>query len=276
MTQPRQIQYQDVFFPVLPIATVIVDFGYASVQGSYEYPLAYVYPQSYQNYLKPSVFWTPTDLDGLGVTRASFQGSNERHLSFQFGPPTWRNVDKQNVFQTLIPDRERGITRAASQGSNERHLSYQQGPPNWLNVQKPNVFQTLIPDSARGITDAAFQGSNVRPNPQPWDRNYLREWYWRETKYIQLPFNLVFNRLMVNIRLQQIQMTFGVSCNYQAEPGISATFTPEMSAAATWAPQAATGVAWSHEPGAVGGWGKESPLAPGWIPEGPYCKPGQP
>jgi hypothetical protein len=276
MTQPRNIQYQDVFFPVLPIVTVIVDPGEAAWQGSYEYPLAFNYPQSYQNYLKPSVFWTPTDLDGLNITRAGIQGSNERPLQFQHGTEAWLNVQRPSVFWTPISDRDRGITPAAFQGSNERHLSFRLGPINIGNVYKPNVFQTFISDRDRGITAAAFQGSNVRPNPQLWDRNYLREWYWKETKYVQLPFLLHFNRLMITFTLHQVQMTFGVSCNYQPQDPSSVVFTPEMSLAATWAADAAANVTWTSDPQAAPAWSSDSPAGIPWDPQNPYCKPGQP
>jgi len=93
------------------------------------------------NYLKPSVFWAPTELRDINITESGWQGSNVRPLQWQPGPLARLNALRPTVWWTALLDQDRGITSAAFQGSNVRPKPN----PARLNYLFPNYWQQAEP-----------------------------------------------------------------------------------------------------------------------------------
>ena len=257
LRRPRAIQIQSVFRPVALPPTPAVVFS-ASWQGSNERPWQFQHPAAERNYLAPFVFWTPIGLGEAGITRAAFQGSDERWCDFQRGDPKWANYLKPSVFWIPIGLGEAGITGAAFQGSNERWLGFQQGDPRWANYLKPSVFWTPISLSEAGITAAAWQGSFVgAPVLFPPGRyNYLAPSFFAPPKKINNPVTLNIVGTFLSMQQTSFTMSFGVTCNWQGDSPLFDSFTPDGPAVQTYT--------------------QEGALVISWGPDAPYCKPGQP
>ena len=227
MTQPRQIQYQDVFFPVLPVVTVVTDPGAAAWQGSNERPWQFQQPVGALNYLRPSVFWTPiTDLD-QGITLAAFQGSNERHLSMRLGPPNVRNVDKPSVFQTFVGDRERGITFAAFQGSNVR----------------PNPR----PTDQNVLREWTFMEPMMLRTLAPFGIGVLRVFF--TLRQVLMSFGVACNW----------QMEGGTSSVFTPDMAAAAAWAGDPAQNVVWAYDPPAGGSWGGDPGGGGTWTPQNP-----------------